>query len=205
MKIGVLAIQGDFAAHIRMLGRLDVESIEVRRSEDLETIDGLIVPGGESTTMLKFVSEEGLAEPIKGFARLGKPIFGTCAGAILLAREVTGPPQSSLGLIDITVERNAYGRQVDSFVGDADTELEGGPIESVFIRAPRITRLGPQVETLARVAGSPVLVSEGNILVATFHPELTKDQRVHRLFVDRAQPGNHLLLENTKDEALQMG
>jgi 5'-phosphate synthase pdxT subunit len=205
MKIGVLAIQGDFAAHIRVLEGIGVESSEVRRPEDLETIDGLIMPGGESTTILKFLSEEGLAEPISRFAQVGKPIFGTCAGAILLAREVTGPPQSSLGLIDITVERNAYGRQVDSFVGEAETELEGGPLESVFIRAPRITRVGPHVEILARVAEEPVLVSEGNILVATFHPELTQDRRVHRLFVDRARPVNHLMLENTKDEALQMG
>jgi pyridoxal 5'-phosphate synthase pdxT subunit len=205
MKIGVLAIQGDFAAHTRMLERMDVESVEVRRSEDLEEIDGLIMPGGESTTMLKFVSEEGLAEPIRNLAHRGKPIFGTCAGAILLAREVTGPAQPSLGLIDITVERNAYGRQVDSFVGEAETDIEGGPLESVFIRAPRIIRLGPRVETLARIGGEPVLVREGNILVATFHPELSNDQRVHRLFVDQVRLDYHPLLENTKDEALQMG
>ena len=205
MKIGVLAVQGDFAAHQRMLARLGVESVEVRRAADLKTIAGLIMPGGESTTMLKFLTEESLAEPIQAFARSGAPILGTCAGAILLAREVTGPAQPSLRLIDITVERNAYGRQVDSFVGEAETELTGGSLEAVFIRAPRIRRLGQGVETLARVGSEPVLVREGNIMAATFHPELGGDQRVHRLFVEIAQTNNHPLMETNNDEGLQVG
>jgi 5'-phosphate synthase pdxT subunit len=204
MKIGVLAVQGDFAAHKRMLARIGVQSVEVRTPADLQSIAGLIMPGGESTTMLKFLIEEALAEPIKDFARAGTPIFGTCAGAILLAHEVTGPAQPSLRLIDITVERNAYGRQVDSFVGEAETELAGGSLEAVFIRAPRIRRLGPGVETLARVDGEPVLVREGNIIAATFHPELGGDQRVHRLFVEIAQ-ANYPFMETNNDKGLQMG
>jgi 5'-phosphate synthase pdxT subunit len=205
MKIGVLAVQGDFAAHKRMLDRIGVQTVEVRTPADLEHIAGLIMPGGESTTMLKFLTKEALAEPIRNFARAGTPIFGTCAGAILLANEVTGPAQPSLGLIDITVERNAYGRQVDSFVGEAESELPGGNLEAVFIRAPRIRRLGPGVETLAFVEGEPVLVREGNIIAATFHPELGGDQRVHRLFVEMALANYHPLLETTNDEGVQMG
>ena len=205
MKIGVLALQGDFAAHNRMLARIGVQSVEVRTPEDLEHIAGLIMPGGESTTMLKFLIEEGLAEPIRDFAGAGTPVFGTCAGAILLANEVTGPPQPSLGLIDITVERNAYGRQVDSFVGEAESELSGGKLEAVFIRAPRIRRVGAGVETLAHVGGEPVLVRQGNILAGTFHPELGSDQRVHRLFVEIAQANYHPLMETNNDEGVQMG
>lgn len=180
--IGVLAIQGDFAAHARALERIGVRAVEVRRAADLERIDGLIIPGGESTTMLKFITEETLSNPIIAFSREGKPIFGTCAGTILLAREVSNPLQPSLGLIDIDVERNAYGRQVDSFIASTETTLEGGPMEAVFIRAPGIRRAGPTVEVLAGIDGEPVLVREANILAATFHPELTEDQRVHRLF-----------------------
>ena len=205
MKIGVLAVQGDFAAHKRMLGRIGVQSVEVRTPADLKTVAGLIMPGGESTTMLKFLTEESLAEPIKAFARAGAPIFGTCAGAILLAEEVTGPAQPSLRLIDITVERNAYGRQVDSFVGEAESELAGGALEAVFIRAPRIRRLGPGVETIARVDGEPVLVREGNIMAATFHPELGGDQRVHRLFVEIVHANYHPLMEINNDEGLHVG
>lgn len=190
MKIGVLAIQGDFAAHARMLARLGVDRVEVRRADDLEGLDGLIMPGGESTTMLKVLKEENLEEPIKNFARSGKPVFGTCAGAILLAREAHNPDQPSLGLIDIAVERNAYGRQVDSFIGEAETSLEGEPLEAVFIRAPRIRRAGPNVTVLANVAGEPVLVREGNILAATFHPELSDDERSHRFFIEMAGATN---------------
>ncbi|HXG65332.1 MAG TPA: pyridoxal 5'-phosphate synthase glutaminase subunit PdxT [Blastocatellia bacterium] len=186
VKVGVLAVQGDFAAHKRMLARLGVEAVEVRRVADLQDLDGLILPGGETTTMLKFLTEENLSEPIKKFAEAGKPVFGTCAGAILAAREVQNPSQPSLGLIDIAVERNAYGRQVDSFIGAAETTLEGGPMEAVFIRAPRIRRVGPRVEVLASVGEDPVLVRQGNILAATFHPELTDDVRAHRLFVEQA-------------------
>ena len=205
MKIGVLAVQGDFAAHRRMLARIGVQSAEVKTPADLENIGGLIMPGGESTTMLKFLTEGSLAEPIKEFARAGKPIFGTCAGAILLAHEVIGPAQPSLRLIDITVERNAYGRQVDSFVGEAETKLTGGALEAVFIRAPRIRRLGPAVHTLARVDREPVLVRESNILAATFHPELGGDQRVHRLFVEIVQAHYHPFMETNNDEGLQVG
>ncbi len=184
MAIGVLAIQGDFAAHARVLRRLGVDVIEVRRANDLDASAGLIVPGGESTTMLKFIEEESLAESIADFARQGKSIFGTCAGAILLAREVYNPAQASLGLIDIGVERNGYGRQVDSFIAEVETAIEGGPLEAVFIRAPRIRGAGPNVEVVASLNGEPVLVREGNILAGTFHPELTEDTRVHSLFVE---------------------
>lgn len=182
MKIGVLAIQGDFAAHAQALKRIGVTAVEIRRADELLSVAGLIIPGGESTTMLKFVQEENLAEPIKRFATGGKPVFGTCAGAILLARAVQNPPQASLGLIDIAVARNAYGRQVDSFIGEVDTSLAGGPLEAVFIRAPRILSVGPEVEIIARHGDAPVLVRENNILAATFHPELTADERTHRLF-----------------------
>jgi pyridoxal 5'-phosphate synthase pdxT subunit len=184
MAIGVLAIQGDFAAHARALRRIGVDVIEVRRADGLEAAVGLILPGGESTTMLKFIEEENLAASITDFARQGKPIFGTCAGAILLAREVYNPAQASLGLIDIVVERNGYGRQVDSFIAGVETAIEGGPLEAVFIRAPRIREAGPRVEVVASLNDEPVLVREGNILAATFHPELTEDTRVHSLFVE---------------------
>ena len=184
MIVGVLAIQGDFAAHIRVLRHVGVDAVEIRRSSDLVSLDGLILPGGESTTMLKFIEGEGLNEPITDFARPGKPIFGTCAGAILLARDVYNPSQPSLGLIDIGVERNGYGRQVDSFVADIEPALEGGLLEAVFIRAPKIKRAGPDVEVLGSLNGEPVLVRERNILAATFHPELTEDTRVHRMFAD---------------------
>jgi 5'-phosphate synthase pdxT subunit len=197
MTIGVLSIQGDFAAHARALRRIGVDVIEVRRANDLNSADGLIVPGGESTTMLKFIEEENLAAPITDFACQGKPIFGTCAGAILLAREVYNPAQASLGLIDIGVERNGYGRQVDSFIVEVETAIEGGPLEAVFLRAPKIKRVGLDVEVLASLNGEPVLVREGNILAATFHPELTEDTRAHSLFVEmvvRAAGGARMTL-----------
>jgi len=185
MKTGVLAIQGDFAAHARALARLGVTPVEVRKSADVEGLDGLILPGGESTTMLKILSEENLIEPIQALAKGGRTLFGTCAGAILLAREVSNPAQPSLRLIDIGIERNAYGRQLDSFIGEADTALEGGPLEAVFIRAPRIKWAGAEVDVLASVGGEPVFVREKNILVATFHPELTDDTRAHGFFLDQ--------------------
>jgi 5'-phosphate synthase pdxT subunit len=196
MAIGVLAIQGDFAAHARVLRRIGVDVFEVRRANDLDASNGLIVPGGESTTMLKFIEEENLAAPITDFARQGKPVFGTCAGAILLAREVYNPAQPSLGLIDIGVERNGYGRQLDSFIAGVETAIEGGPLEAVFIRAPKIKRIGLEVEVLASLNGEPVLVREGNILAATFHPELTEDTRAHSLFVElvRAASEAHMTL-----------
>lgn len=185
--IGVLAIQGDFAAHIRALRGIGAEAVEVRRAVDLDRTDGLVIPGGESTTLLKFIAEEAIGESIVEFARRGKPFFGTCAGAILLAREVYNPPQPSLGLIDITVERNGYGRQIDSFIAGLETAIEGGPLEAVFIRAPKIKSLGPEVEVLATLNGEAVLARERNILVAAFHPELTRDSRVHRLFLEMVQ------------------
>jgi pyridoxal 5'-phosphate synthase pdxT subunit len=184
MKIGVLAIQGDFAAHARMLKRTGVEAVEVRQAGELDDADGLIIPGGESTTMLKFVEEENLGEAIKAFAASARPIFATCAGAILVAREVSNPPQASLGLMDIDVIRNAYGRQVDSFISKVETTLAGGPLEAVFIRAPKIVRVGHDVVTVATLAGEPVMVRQGNLIAATFHPELTDDDRAHRLLVE---------------------
>lgn len=184
IAIGVLAIQGDFAAHARMLGRVGVQAVEVRCADDLEAIDGLIIPGGESTTILKLITEGDLGPGIAAFARNGKPIFGTCAGAILMAREVSNPRQASLGLIDIEIERNGYGRQVDSFIAQSETTIEGGALEAVFIRAPRIRRVGSNVEVIASIDDEAVLVREGSVLAATFHPELTEDQRVHRLFAE---------------------
>lgn len=184
MKIGVLAIQGDFAAHARALARSGVEAVEVRRSEQLAGIDGLIIPGGESTTMLKVMREEQMIDPIRDFARAGKAIFGTCAGAIMLANEVRNPQQQSLGLMDISVERNSYGRQLDSFVREIETALGDEPMEAVFIRAPRITGIGPGVEVLSTIEGEPVMVRQNNLLAATFHPELTSDNRVHDLFIE---------------------
>jgi 5'-phosphate synthase pdxT subunit len=157
--------------------------MEVRTAQDLDACDGLIVPGGESTTMLKLLDMESLTEPLRQFAA-HKPVFGTCAGAILLAHSVTSPAQPSLDVIDIDVERNAYGRQIDSVIEEADTKLEGGPMELVYIRAPRIAKTGPSVKVLAERDGFPVLVEEGHILAATFHPELSADRRIHRRFVD---------------------
>ena len=180
--IGVLAIQGDYAAHARALVEAGAEPCEVRKPEQLAGLDGLILPGGESTTMLKFLEKRGFFEALEAFCRT-HPAFGTCAGAILLAREVVNPAQRSLGLLDAVVERNAYGRQIDSTILTAETALPGGPLEMVFIRAPRILSVGPGVEALARRDGFPVLVRQGRIMAATFHPELSHDRRVHRLFV----------------------
>ncbi len=186
-RIGVLAIQGDYAAHAEALIESGAIPSLVRSPEDLspgsQALDGLILPGGESTTILKFLERSNLFESLKEFAA-ARPVFGTCAGAILLAREVLHPPQRSLGLLDATVERNAYGRQIDSTILTEPTTLPGGPLEMVFIRAPRITATGPVVEVLARREEFPVLVRQGHLLAATFHPELSHDRRVHRLFVD---------------------
>ena len=184
MTIGVLAIQGDFAAHVRAIGDIGAYAIEVRGAAELDNLDALIIPGGESTTMMKFIGEENFAQPIIDFASSGRPVFGNCAGAIVLARDVYNPPQASLGLIDIGVERNGYGRQVDSFIAEADTTFDGDPLEAVFIRAPRITRTGSEVEILARCNNEPVLVRQNNVLVATFHPELTDDHRAHKLLLE---------------------
>jgi 5'-phosphate synthase pdxT subunit len=177
-------LQGDFALHAKALGRCNAEVVEVRKPEQLEGLDGLIMPGGESTTLLKLMDSWGFVPALEKFHAAGKPIFGTCAGLILLARDVTSPAQFSLGLIDVGVERNAYGRQRESFQTRGTAELEGGPvpIEMVFIRAPRIRRVGEAVETLARRDGEAVMARQGTILVATFHPELTDDPTVHRYF-----------------------
>jgi pyridoxal 5'-phosphate synthase pdxT subunit len=182
-KIGVLAIQGDYAAHADALTESGAKPVEVRKPEQLVGIDGLILPGGESTTVLRFLDKHHFFETLQQFCH-EKPIFGTCAGAILLAREVINPPQRSLGLLDATLERNAYGRQIDSTILTAETALPGGPLEMVFIRAPKIVEAGPNVEVLARRDGSPVLVRQNDLLAATFHPELSTDRRVHQLFVD---------------------
>jgi 5'-phosphate synthase pdxT subunit len=182
-RIGVLAIQGDYAAHAEALADAGAEPVEVRKPEDLANLDGLILPGGESTTMLRFLDKLNFLESLKEFGAT-KPVFGTCAGAILLAREVLHPPQNSLGLLDAVVERNAYGRQIDSTILTAPTELPGGPMEMVFIRAPRIAKTGSGVKVLAARDRFPVLVRQGNILAATFHPELSADRRVHKLFVE---------------------
>ncbi len=184
MKIGILAVQGDFAAHADMLAALGVESVEVRTPADLQGCDGLILPGGESTTQLQFLREEGLDTAIRIFAADDKAIFGTCAGAILLATEVKNPQQDSLKLLDMTVLRNGYGRQVHSDVVSGPTTLRNEPLEMVFIRGPVIERVGPDVEVLANYAGKPALVQKGHILASAFHPELTSDTTVHRHFLD---------------------
>jgi len=183
LKIGILAVQGDFEAHAAMLARLGVQTVEVRTPGDLEGCDGLILPGGESTTQLQFLQEEGLAEAIEKFAKQGGAIFGTCAGAILLATEVQNPRQDSLKLLDMTVLRNAYGRQIASDVVSGPTELKKEPLEMVFIRGPIIERAGPGLKVLAEYAGKPALVQRDNILAATFHPELTDDTTVHEHFL----------------------
>ena len=182
-RIGVLAIQGNFAQHAHALTEAGADPAEVRKPEELDGLDGLILPGGESTTMLKFLEKLRFFDLLVEFCGT-KPVFGTCAGAILLAREVSNPPQRSLGLLDAIIERNAYGRQIDSTILTAETVLPGGPLEMVFIRAPRIVEIGASVQVLARREGSPVLVRQGSLMAATFHPELSVDRRVHRLFVE---------------------
>jgi 5'-phosphate synthase pdxT subunit len=184
VKIGILAVQGDFAAHAAMLAGLGAETVEVRTVQDLDGCDGLILPGGESTTQLQFLQEEGLFDAVKKFAADGGAIFGTCAGAILLASEVKNPAQASLGLLDITVLRNGYGRQLASDVFFGSSKLTDAPMEMVFIRAPIIDRAGPGVEVLAEYAGKPVLVQKANVMAATFHPELSQDSTVHRRFLE---------------------
>jgi len=186
VRIGVLALQGDFALHAQALERSEVDAVEVRKPEALADLDGLILPGGESTTLLRLIDEWNFVPALERFHATGKPVFGTCAGLILLAREVLHPVQPSLGLIDVAVERNAYGRQRESFEVRGSITLAGRaiPVDMVFIRAPRIRRVGPEVETLATHAGAPVMARQGTVVVATFHPELTDDLTVHRYFCD---------------------
>ena len=185
-RVGVLALQGDFALHVQALARCGVEAVEIRKPEQLAGVDGLVIPGGESTTLLNLMDEWHFVPALEKFHAAGKPIFGTCAGLILLAREVENPRQFSLGLIDVGVERNAYGRQRESFEVRGTAVLDGTPtpIEMMFIRAPRIRRVGEGVEVLARQADDPVMARQGTVLVATFHPEVTGEQGVHRYFCD---------------------
>ena len=189
--VGVLALQGDFEAHRRAVERAGGRAVEIRTPDELDGCDGLIIPGGESTTMLKLIDQEELGDPLRRFAER-KPVYGSCAGAILLAREVTHPPQASLGLMDIQVERNAYGRQIDSRIVRIPVEAEGcassdqdSEMEAIFIRAPIIRRAGSGVTVLARYAGQPVWVEQGRHMATTFHPELTPDSRVHRRFLEK--------------------
>jgi 5'-phosphate synthase pdxT subunit len=186
MRIGILAIQGDYEAHSKVLDRLGAEHGYVRRPDDLAGLSGMILPGGESSTHLKIMVEEGLFNAFKQFAADGGAFLGTCAGAILLARNVHGPSQASLGLIDISVLRNGYGRQLASDVHIGPTRLRKEPLEMVFIRAPIIESIGEGVEILAEDAGHPVLVQQGRILASTFHPELTSDPTVHEHFLSIA-------------------
>ncbi len=181
--LGVLALQGAFDVHAKRLHALGATTVLVRKPEQLADLDGLVIPGGESTTFLKNLERAGFYDLLNEFVHT-KPVFGTCAGCILLANEVVNPAQRSFAVLDITVERNAYGRQNDSVILNEETALPGGPLEMVFIRAPRIARLGPGIETLASRNGDPTLIRSGRLLAATFHPELTEDTRVHQYFLD---------------------
>jgi len=180
MTIGVLALQGDFDAHRKRLEELGAEVVLVKKPEQLDEIDGLVIPGGESSTFLKLLGEAGF-EKLKQFVRV-KPTFGTCAGAILLATEVENPKQKGLGVLDIRIRRNAYGRQIDSSIREG--KFRGEPAEMVFIRAPKIEHVGPNVEVLAIEGKDPVAVRQGKVMAATFHPELSDDTRVHQAFID---------------------
>lgn len=179
----MLALQGAFDVHAKRLAELGATTLLVRKPADLDDLDGLVIPGGESTTFLKHLERAGFYDALNQFVH-AEPVFGTCAGCILLAREVLNPPQRSFAVLDITVERNAYGRQNDSAIRSEQTALPGGPLEAVYIRAPRIASIGPGVQSLASRDNSPTLVKQGNILAATFHPELSEDRRVHALFLD---------------------
>jgi 5'-phosphate synthase pdxT subunit len=188
-RVGILALQGDFEAHGRALGKAGAQAVYVRKAEQLKEIDGLVLPGGESTTMLKLLNLENLMKPLRDFAR-EKPVLATCAGVILMAREVSNPVQESLGILDLAVERNGYGRQIDSRIvelepsSDFQERAGAGKLEAVFIRAPVIHKIGASGKVLASYLEHPVLVQQERHLAATFHPELTSDIRVHQLFVD---------------------
>jgi 5'-phosphate synthase pdxT subunit len=188
LKVGILAIQGDVDAHARALAKLGVEAVPVLREADLAGLAALILPGGESTTIAKGIERQKLWEPLREFAASGRPVFGTCAGAILLAKQVENAPVPTLGLLDVVAVRNAYGTQVDSFAAEVDPDAAPGlaGLRCVFIRAPQLRPRSAAVEVLARVDGHPVLVREGNLFAATFHPELTDDPRVHALVLECA-------------------
>lgn len=185
MRIGVLALQGDYQAHREALSSAGVEAVEVRRVVELDGLAGLVIPGGESTTLLNLMADEPWFEALKGFHERGGWILGTCAGAILLSREVHHPSQPSLGLLDAVIERNGFGRQTESFETVLDVPSLGGGVEAVFIRAPRFRSVGPEVEVLASLRGEPVAVEQGRVTALTFHPELTADSAFHRRFVQR--------------------
>ncbi len=188
-RVGVLALQGDFEAHSKAVERAGAQAVEIRTARELDAVDALVIPGGESTSMLKLLDVESLFQPLADFGAR-KPIFGTCAGAILLAKEVLNPAQRSLGLMDLTVERNGYGRQIDSRIAHID--VAGEAAEAVFIRAPIIRRTGPQVKVLAEYLGTAVLAEQGRHMVATFHPELTSNTAVHRHFLNKIAEANAL-------------
>jgi len=183
-RVGVLALQGDYARHREALERIGAEPVRVSMPTDLDGLEALVVPGGESTTMLRLLEATGLREPVERFVR-ERPVLGTCAGLILLARESAGLPRPTFGALDVTVERNAYGRQVDSFSAPIDTTIASGPVDGVFIRAPRIRAVGDGVEVVATLGGEPVGVRQGATVGLTFHPELTDDTRLHRWFLER--------------------
>lgn len=189
IKVGVLALQGDFDAHRKRLEELGAEVVLVKKPEQFDEIAALVIPGGESTTFLKLLGEEGFRK-LREFVRL-KPTFGTCAGAILLARDVLNPPQKGLGVLDVSIRRNAYGRQLDSHIISEPSELGGDPLEMVFIRAPKFEELGPKVKVLAREGNDPVLIRDKQVLAATFHPELSEDKRVHEYFLQEVVRNSH--------------
>ncbi|HVO64379.1 MAG TPA: pyridoxal 5'-phosphate synthase glutaminase subunit PdxT [Terriglobales bacterium] len=180
MRIGVLAVQGDFDAHRRRLEELGADVLLVRKPEELDQVDGLVIPGGESGAILRILGPEGM-QKLKEFVRV-KPTLGTCAGAILLAKEITNPEQRGLDVLDVRIRRNAYGRQIDSSIREG--RLGDSPLEMVFIRAPKFERLGPEVEVVAKEGNDPVAVRQGKIMAATFHPELSEDTRIHQAFLD---------------------
>lgn len=185
-EIGVLALQGDFLAHVEALRRAGAIGREVRRCAEIVGLEGLVIPGGESTTLLNLMADEPWFDRLREFHRAGGALFGTCAGAILLSRQVIRPEQPSLGVLDAVIERNGYGRQRESFEARVETPDLEGTIDAVFIRAPRFRSLGPGVQVLGRLNGEPVLVRQGAVLAGTFHPELTGDGRLHRYFVEMA-------------------
>jgi 5'-phosphate synthase pdxT subunit len=187
MKIGVLAIQGDFDAHRKRLEELGAEVVLVRKPEELDEVEGLVIPGGESGAFLRILGEEGMKK-LRDFVRV-KPTFGTCAGAIMLAKEITSPAQVGLGALDVRIRRNAYGRQIDSSIREG--KFGDAPVEMVFIRAPKIEKLGAGVEVIATEGDDPVAVRQGKIMAATFHPELSQDTRIHKAFLDLVSNGGN--------------